>query len=241
MSTRRDFFRQAAAFAGGAQSMSALLSSIERASAIDPHRGSSFRRCRAYRDPDAGESIFRSRFRNAARGSRVQRSAGGDAPGPEAGVAADQCARERPTRLSGWTSKDTKATWLGSLPHSLARPDRRPQSRKPRRLAWTRRSRIAKIARACRSPWVTTIAKTFPSTTPSPTRSRFAINISARTLTGTTPNRLHLWTGTIREKPDAASDAERAEFRCRLWIHGELEDFSGAAGGGGDFVAHLSE
>src|SRR5215831_10363774 len=42
MSTRRDFFRQAAALTGGAATMSTLLTSIERASAIDPQDNSSF-------------------------------------------------------------------------------------------------------------------------------------------------------------------------------------------------------
>ena len=42
MSTRRDFFRQAAVLAGSAGSVSTLLASIERAAEIDPPEGSSF-------------------------------------------------------------------------------------------------------------------------------------------------------------------------------------------------------
>jgi phospholipase C len=42
MPTRREFFRQTAAVAGGAKAVAALLASIERASAIDPPEGSSF-------------------------------------------------------------------------------------------------------------------------------------------------------------------------------------------------------
>src|SRR6202046_3867049 len=42
MHTRRDFFRRTAAFTASAKIVSALLASIERASAIDPPEGSSF-------------------------------------------------------------------------------------------------------------------------------------------------------------------------------------------------------
>jgi phospholipase C len=40
--TRREFFKQAAKLSGGAKLLSALLPSIERASAIDPPQGSTF-------------------------------------------------------------------------------------------------------------------------------------------------------------------------------------------------------
>jgi phospholipase C len=40
--TRREFFKQAAKLSGGARLLTALLPSIERASAIDPPEGSTF-------------------------------------------------------------------------------------------------------------------------------------------------------------------------------------------------------
>src|SRR5580700_10568074 len=117
MSTRRSFLRHAAALAGGAKVVSALLASIERASAIDPPEGSSFldakhvvilmqenrsfdhafgtlRGVRGFNDPRAvtlpdGKPVW------------LQTNAAGET--------------HAPFRLD---LKDTKATWLGSLPHS---------------------------------------------------------------------------------------------------------------------------
>src|ERR1700704_4520795 len=116
MSTRRDFFRQTAAFAGGANIVSTLLASIQRASAIDPPEGSSFldaehvvilmqenrsfdhafgtlRGVRGFNDPRAitlpnGNPVW------------VQTNSAGES--------------YTPFRLN---IKDTSATWMGSLPH----------------------------------------------------------------------------------------------------------------------------
>src|SRR5277367_3818661 len=117
--TRRDFFRQTGALAGGSKIVSALLASIERAAAINPPEGSSFldaehvvilmqenrsfdhafgtlQGVRGFNDPRAitlpdGNPVW------------VQTNAAGE--------------RYAPFRLD---IKNTKATWMGSLPHTWA-------------------------------------------------------------------------------------------------------------------------
>ena len=44
-------------------------------------------------------------------------------------------------------------------------------------------------------------------------------------LTGTTPNRLYLWTGTVREQ-QRGSRPRRPEFRGRLRRSSAMDDFS---------------
>ena len=117
MKTRRDFLRDAAAVASGASIAGGLLSSVARAAAIDPPPASSFldaehivilmqenrsfdhvfgmlRGVRGFHDPRAvtlpdGNPVW------------LQTNAAGDSYAP--------------FRLN---LKETKATWLGSLPHS---------------------------------------------------------------------------------------------------------------------------
>ena len=59
-------------------------------------------------------------------------------------------------------------------------------------------------------------------------------------LTGTTPNRFYLWTGTIRERERPIPGATFAT-KTRLRSPGELADLSGAARGCRRFVEGLSE
>src|SRR5580704_7341026 len=116
MSTRRSFLRHAAALAGGAKVVSALLGSIERASAIDPPEGSSFldakhvvilmqenrsfdhafgtlRGVRGFNDPRAITLADKNKV-------WLQKNSAGETYAP--------------FRLD---IKDTKITWMGSLPH----------------------------------------------------------------------------------------------------------------------------
>src|SRR5262249_9212178 len=117
MDTRRDFIKKASLLAGGAGLMSALPASVQRALAIDPPPGStwldaehivilmqenrSFDHCfgtlqgvRGFNDPRA----IRLPDNNPV---WLQRNAAGETYSP--------------FRLN---IKDTKATWVGSLPHS---------------------------------------------------------------------------------------------------------------------------
>ena len=117
MSTRRDFFRQAAAFAGGAKILSTLLASIERASAIDPPEGSSFLDAEHVVILMQENRSFDHAF-GTLRGVRGFND-------PRAVTLPDQKPVWLQTNAAGETYapfrldfKGTKATWLGSLPHS---------------------------------------------------------------------------------------------------------------------------
>jgi phospholipase C len=180
-----------------------LLASIERAWAIDPAAGSSFsdaehvvilmqenrsfdhvfgtlRGVRGFNDPRAvtlpdGKPVW------------LQSNAAGETYGP--------------FRLD---IKNTKATWLGGLPHSWrdqqdARAfgnhdgwlDAKKSSHKeyaamPFTMGYYEREDL---------PFYYALADAFT----------ICDQHFCSSLTGTTPNRLHLWTGTIREKPEFAS------------------------------------
>ena len=205
MSTRRDFFRRTAALAGGGKVLSTLLASLQRASAIDPPEGSSFldaehvvilmqenrsfdhafgslRGVRGFNDPRAvtlpdGKPVW------------LQSNAAGET--------------HAPFRLD---FKGSKATWLGSLPHSWTnqtdarnhgnhdrwldtkKSDRKDCAGMPFTMGYYNREDL---------PFYYALADAFT----------ICDQNFCSTLTGTTPNRLHLWTGAIREKPDAAAVA----------------------------------
>lgn len=194
MSTRREFFKQAG-----------LLAAIERAFAIDPPKGSTYldaehivvlmqenrsfdhalgslRGVRGFNDPRSvtlpdGKPVFQ------------QSNAAGETFAP--------------FRLD---LKETRATWLGSLPHSWrdqtdarnegnhdkwldAKPSGRPECKgMPFTLGYYTREDL---------PFYYALADAFT----------VCDQNFCSSLTGTTPNRLYLWTGTIREKAEAAAKA----------------------------------
>ena len=203
--SRRAFFRQAAKISAGAGLAGVLIESIEKASAIDPAPGTTYldaehvvilmqenrsfdhafgtlRGVRGFNDPRAvtlpdGNPVW------------LQTNAAGETYAP--------------FRLD---IKETNATWLGSLPHSWTdQTDARNQGNndkwldakpsghkdcvgKPLTLGFYDRSDL---------PFYYALADAFT----------ICDQNFCSSLTGTTPNRLYLWTGTIREKPDAASAA----------------------------------
>ena len=161
MSTRRDFFRQLAALTGGAGS-AATLTGIHRTRRGDRSaRGQHLSGCRARGDPDAGESLLRSRLRDAARRARLQRSARGHAAGSAIRCGCKPMPPAKPTRPSAWTSRTRNATWLGSLPHSW-RDQTDARNHGNHDAGWTPKPRAARNARACRSRWATTTAQDIP-------------------------------------------------------------------------------
>lgn len=203
--TRREFFKQAAQVSGSASLAAALLTSVERASAIDAAPGTTYldaehivilmqenrsfdhtygtlRGVRGFNDPRAvtlpdGNPVW------------LQTNAAGETYAP--------------FRLD---IKETNATWLGSLPHSWrdqtdARDfgnndkwlDAKPSSRKdcagkPLTLGYYDRNDL---------PFYYALADAFT----------ICDQNFCSSLTGTTPNRLFLWTGTIREEQNAAAPA----------------------------------
>jgi phospholipase C len=200
MSTRREFFPQAAAFAAG---MSTLLASIERASAIDPPVSSSFLNAEHVVILMQENRSFDHAF-GTLRGVRGFND-------PRAVTLPDQNPVWLQTNAAGETYapfrldlKDTKATWLGSLPHSWAdQLDARNQGNHD---GWLE-AKASKHHECAGMPF--TMGYYDREDIPFYYALADAFTICDQhfcsSLTGTTPNRLHLWTGTVREKPEAAS------------------------------------
>jgi phospholipase C len=193
MTTRRDFLLQA----------SALLSSIARASAIDPPEGSGFLDAEHIVILMQENRSFDHAF-GTLRGVRGFND-------PRAVTLPDQKPVWLQTNAAGETYapfrldiKNTKATWLGSLPHSWTdQTDARNHGNHDRWL-----DAKASHRKDCAGmpltmgyydrrdlPFYYALADAFT----------ICDQHFCSSLTGTTPNRLHLWTGTIREKSDAAS------------------------------------
>ena len=203
MSTRREFFRLAATLAGGAKTMGTLLGSLERASAIDPPAGSSFLDAEHVVILMQENRSFDHAF-GTLRGVRGFND-------PRAVTLPDQKPVWLQTNAAGETYapfrldfKNTKATWLGSLPHGwrdqadarnhgnhdgwleAKASDREDCKGMPFTMGYYDREDI---------PFYYAMADAFT----------ICDQNFCSSLTATTPNRLHLWTGTIREKPDPAS------------------------------------
>ncbi len=206
MDTRRDFFKKAAQLTGSAGLASALLLCIKRAAAIEPPEKSTFldaehvvilmqenrsfdhcfgtlRGVRGFNDPRAvtlpdGNPVW------------LQSNASGETYAP--------------FRLD---AQRTNATWLGSLPHSWTDQNdaknggdhdkwliAKPTSRKdcagmPLTMGYYNREDL---------PFYYALADAFT----------ICDQHFCSSLTGTTPNRLYLWSGTIREKQNAHSPAK---------------------------------
>src|SRR3954470_4203969 len=115
MSTRRDFFRQMAALAGGAGS-APLFAAIDRAASIDPAEASTFLDAKHVvilmqenRSFDHAFGTLRGvRGFNDPRAIRLPDGA------PVWAQPAKDGTRFLPFRLN---IKDSKSTWMGSLPH----------------------------------------------------------------------------------------------------------------------------
>ncbi|MBP9902170.1 MAG: phospholipase C, phosphocholine-specific [Verrucomicrobia bacterium] len=205
MDSRREFLKKAALLAAGGGLAGAFPASIQKAFAIDPDPGTTFmdaehivilmqenrsfdhcygtlRGVRGFNDPRAvslpnGNPVW---LQTNARGETYA-----------------------PFRLN---IKDTKATWMSSLPHSwgdqtAARNDgkhdrwldAKPSGNKeyaklPLTLGFYNRDDI---------PFYYALADAFT----------VCDQNFCSSLTGTTPNRLYLWTGTIREQPSIQSKA----------------------------------
>ena len=205
METRRDLLKKAALLAGAAGAGAVLPDSIQRALAIEPEPGStyldaehvvilmqenrSFDHCygtlqgvRGFNDPRAirlpnGNPVW------------LQTNAAGETYAP--------------FRLN---LKESRATWMGSLPHSWTNQvdarnggkydrwlDAKPSGHKeyarmPLTLGYYTREDL---------PFYYALADAFT----------VCDQHFCSSLTGTTPNRLHLWTGTIRSKQEAAAPA----------------------------------
>jgi phospholipase C len=201
--TRRDFLRDAAALAGGASIAGRLLSSIARAAEIDPVPASSFLDAEhvviLMQENRSFDHVFG--MLRGVRGFHDPRAVtlpDGNPVWLQSNAAGETYA---PFRLN---LKETKATWLGSLPHSW--PDQIDARNHGNHDGWleAKRSHRKEFANLPLTmgfydredlPFYYALADAFT----------VCDQHFCSSLTGTTPNRLHLWTGTIREKPEAGS------------------------------------
>jgi phospholipase C len=221
MDTRREFIKKAAFLAGGQGFLGALPPAIQRALAIDPRAGTtwfdaehvvilmqenrSFDHCygalrgvRGFRDP---------RFITLPNGNPVWLQSNGEGE------------TFAPFRLD---IRGTNATWMGSLPHD-----------------WTNQSDARNGGRY--DGWLEAKHSSeknyggMPLTLGHYTREDIPFYYSladaftvcdqafCSSLTGTTPNRLHLWTGTIRDEQHASA---RPRVRNQDTDYGQWADYT---------------
>ncbi|HTI69111.1 MAG TPA: phospholipase C, phosphocholine-specific [Candidatus Limnocylindria bacterium] len=205
MDNRREFVKKAAFLSGAAGLFGALPASIQRALAINPEPGSTYL--------DAEHVVILMQENRSfdhtygtlqgVRGFNDPRAITLPNQNPvwlQSNAAGETYA---PFRLN---IKETKSTWVGSLPHSWTNQvdarnhgrhngwiDAKPSghhecAKMPLTLGFYNRDDI---------PFYYALADAFT----------VCDQHFCSSLTGTTPNRLYLWTGTVREKPDADSPA----------------------------------
>ena len=200
MDTRREFLKKASLLSGGAGLMQLLPASIAKALAIDPEAGSTWK--------DAEHIVFlmqENRSFDHAYGS-LQGVRGFNDPRairlPNKNLVWLQTNKEgetyAPFRLD---IHNTKATWMSSLPHSWANQvDARNDGRYDKWIE-SKHSGHAEY-----KPMPLTLGFHTREDLPFYYALADAFTVCDHSfcsaLTGTTPNRLYFWSGTIREKPD---------------------------------------
>jgi phospholipase C len=205
MDTRRDFLKKAALLAGNAGFTGMLPASIQKALAIDPKFGSTWR--------DAEHVVL-----------LMQENRSFDhAFGALRGVRGfnDPRAINLPNKNRVWLQtneagetytpfriniKGTKATWLGGLPHSWT--DQVDAANGGKHDKWLEAKKTGN-KEILRSPW--TMGHYTRADLPFYYSLADSFTVCDQhfcsSLTGTTPNRLFFWTGTIREEQNIASPA----------------------------------
>jgi phospholipase C len=205
MDTRREFLKKATVLTGGAGLMQLLPPSIAKALAIDPEAGSTWK--------DAEHIVFlmqENRSFDHAFGS-LQGVRGFNDPRairlPDKNLVWLQTNKEgetyAPFRLD---IHNTKATWMSSLPHSWANQvDARNEGRYDKWLDAKRSGNKDYQAMPLTMgfynrediPFYYALADAFT----------VCDHHFCSSLTGTTPNRLYFWTGTIRDKQNENAQA----------------------------------
>ncbi|MDE3198799.1 MAG: phospholipase C, phosphocholine-specific, partial [Acidobacteriota bacterium] len=209
MESRRGFFRHAGVLAFGARIEAALVASVARAAALDPPEGSSFLDAEHVVILMQENRSFDHMF-GTLRGVR-----GFDDPravtlpdGKPVWLQSNQAGETHgPFHLD---LKNTSATWLGSLPHAWSnqqdarnrgnhdgwldakRSGRKEAASLPFTMGYYNRGDL---------PFYYALADAFT----------ICDQNFCSSLTGTTPNRLHLWTGTIRESPDSPPNVRNSD------------------------------
>ena len=210
MDTRRDFIKKASLLAGGAGVWSSLPASIQKAFAINPATGSTFE--------DAEHIVFlmqENRSFDHCFGT-LQGVRGFNDPrfitlpdGDPVWLQSNNAGKKYvPFRLN---IKDTKATWMGGLPHSwdnqtdarnkgkydkwleAKRSGRKEYKDMPLTMGYYNREDI---------PFYYSLADAFT----------VCDQNFCSSLTGTTTNRTFFWTGKIRSKPGAQADVRNSDL-----------------------------
>ncbi len=204
--SRRDFLKQAAFFSGAAGIAGAFPAAIQKALAIDPAPGSTFM--------DAEHIVIlmqENRSFDHAFGSlqgvrgfndpRAMKLPSGDPVWMQTNDAGESYA---PFRLN---IKGTNATWMGSLPHSWTdqvdasnggRHDRWLQAKASGHKEYDKMPLTMGFYDREDIPFYYALADAFT----------ICDQNFCSSLTGTTPNRLYLWTGTVRAEQKADSPAK---------------------------------
>ncbi len=206
MDTRREFFKKAAMMAGGTSLVSALLSSIEKAAAISPADESTYLDAEHVVILMQENRSFDHCF-GTLRGVR-----GFD--DPRAVTLPNQNPVWLQTNAVGETyapfrldAQRTNATWLGSLPHTW--PDQNDAKNNGDHDKWL----IAKPVNH-HDPAGMPLTMGYYNREDLPFYYALADAFTicdqhfCSCLTGTTPNRLYLWSATIREQQNANSPAK---------------------------------
>lgn len=206
MDTRREFIKKASMLSGGAGLLNVLPASVARAMAIDPPAGSTFY--------DAEHIVLLMQENRSfdhtygtlqgVRGFNDPRAITLPDKNPVWSQSNSAGETYAPFRLD---IKNTNATWMESLPHAWSdQVDARNDGKYDKWLD-TKPSGVEQY-------------KTMPLTLGFYSREDIPFYYSladaftvcdhnfCSSLTGTTANRLYFWTGTIREKPEAGSQAK---------------------------------
>jgi phospholipase C len=209
MDSRRDFIKKALLLAAGGGLTGVLPASIQRAFAIDPPTGST------YLDAEHVVILMQENrsFDHAYGALRGVRGFND----PRAVTLPDGNPVWLQTNEAGETYapfrlniKETKATWMGSLPHGW--PDQGEARNNGKHDRWLLAKKLKDFPQVPMTlgyynrqdiPFYYALADAFT----------ICDQNFCSSLTPTTPNRLHLWTGTVRAKPS-----------MREWAHVNNED-----------------
>lgn len=209
MDTRREFLKKASLLAGGTSLWSSLPASIQKAIAINPDPGTTFE--------DAEHIVFLMQENRSfdhcfgmlqgVRGFNDPRIITLPGKDPVWLQSNNEGKKYVPFRLN---IKDTKATWMGGLPHSWEdQTDARNNGKYDK---WLEAKQPGKEY------------KDMPLTMGHYTRKDISFNYAladaftvcdqnfCSSLTGTTPNRTFFWTGKIRAHPGAQADVYNSDL-----------------------------